>query len=185
MAPLLQNLCLSKGDNEEACYCLKVRLRFGLQTLLVVGLRKRCMHLCQAALPLGTCPPSSTCFSANSLHLMRQAYFILMPIASAFACKRTSETLLPLLLLLCPYRRRGPAFPAVCAAGVAPAGKRRCRQWPCSTGCEDCSARHQVRPTLLLLFFLLQFNASASDLLLLPHPVCVGAAPCRPLCEHH
>jgi hypothetical protein len=24
MAPLLQNLCLSKGDNEEACYCLKV-----------------------------------------------------------------------------------------------------------------------------------------------------------------
>lgn len=25
MAPLLQNLCLSKGDNEEACYCLKVR----------------------------------------------------------------------------------------------------------------------------------------------------------------
>uniref|UniRef100_A0A383VC26 Uncharacterized protein n=1 Tax=Tetradesmus obliquus TaxID=3088 RepID=A0A383VC26_TETOB len=23
MAPLLQNLCLSKGDNEEACYCLK------------------------------------------------------------------------------------------------------------------------------------------------------------------
>jgi alpha-glucan,water dikinase len=23
MAPLLQNLCLSLGDNEEACYCLK------------------------------------------------------------------------------------------------------------------------------------------------------------------
>jgi hypothetical protein len=25
MAPLLQNLCLSMGDNEEACFCLKVR----------------------------------------------------------------------------------------------------------------------------------------------------------------
>jgi hypothetical protein len=24
MGPLLQNLCLSKGDNEEACFCLKV-----------------------------------------------------------------------------------------------------------------------------------------------------------------
>jgi hypothetical protein len=24
MAPLLQNLCLSMGDNEEACFCLKV-----------------------------------------------------------------------------------------------------------------------------------------------------------------
>lgn len=23
MAPLLQNLCLSLGDNEEACFCLK------------------------------------------------------------------------------------------------------------------------------------------------------------------
>lgn len=26
MGPLLQNLCLSKGDNEEACFCLKVCL---------------------------------------------------------------------------------------------------------------------------------------------------------------
>jgi len=25
MAPLLQNLCLSMGDNEEACFCLKVK----------------------------------------------------------------------------------------------------------------------------------------------------------------
>lgn len=25
MAPLLQNLCLSMGNNEEACFCLKVR----------------------------------------------------------------------------------------------------------------------------------------------------------------
>lgn len=24
MGPLLQNLCLSMGDNEEACFCLKV-----------------------------------------------------------------------------------------------------------------------------------------------------------------
>jgi hypothetical protein len=24
MAPLLQNLCLSMGNNEEACFCLKV-----------------------------------------------------------------------------------------------------------------------------------------------------------------
>jgi hypothetical protein len=25
MGPLLQNLCLSMGNNEEACFCLKVR----------------------------------------------------------------------------------------------------------------------------------------------------------------
>lgn len=25
MRPLLQNLCLSLGNNEELCYCLKVR----------------------------------------------------------------------------------------------------------------------------------------------------------------
>jgi hypothetical protein len=34
MAPLLQNLCLSKGDNEEACYCLKVRAAEQKQDLI-------------------------------------------------------------------------------------------------------------------------------------------------------
>lgn len=28
MAPLLQNLCLSVGNNEEACFCLKVCVWF-------------------------------------------------------------------------------------------------------------------------------------------------------------
>jgi hypothetical protein len=39
MAPLLQNLCLSKGDNEEACYCLKVRrtAAYCLMDSLVAG----------------------------------------------------------------------------------------------------------------------------------------------------
>lgn len=36
MAPLLQNLCLSMGNNEEACFCLKVRGRRAIQSAIIV-----------------------------------------------------------------------------------------------------------------------------------------------------
>lgn len=42
MAPLLQNLCLSMGDNEEACFCLKVRSHVGR----IKGYTQQCRHRC-------------------------------------------------------------------------------------------------------------------------------------------